>query len=120
MIEQELRDCLKNYESLIIEILELDQKINVTQAKQLEAKDKYDSARQAILLKYAENPKELGGNEHARNAKIAELIKDEQAAVTARTDDLTCRTNELASKTRMLRSLEFRRDILIAIASSTK
>jgi len=36
-------------------------------------------AEAAVLLKYADNPKDLGGNEPARNARIRELTARERA-----------------------------------------
>lgn len=39
--------------------------------------------RQGILLQHADDPKQLGGNEAARNARIEELMHSELAAQSA-------------------------------------
>jgi hypothetical protein len=47
--------------------------------KELQAKEMLKRAQFNILVEYAEDPKRLGGNEPARNAKIAELTFLERA-----------------------------------------
>lgn len=47
--------------------------------RELATKEALKNAESAVLLKYADNPKDLGGNEPARNAKIRELTALERA-----------------------------------------
>jgi hypothetical protein len=47
--------------------------------RELATKEALKKAEAAILLKYADTPKELGGNEPARNARLRELTVPERA-----------------------------------------
>lgn len=51
--------------------------------EELECREALKVAEEAILLKYADNPKELGGNEPARKARIAEITAIEKRALNA-------------------------------------
>jgi hypothetical protein len=47
--------------------------------RELATREALKKAEAAVLLKYADNPKELGGNEPARNARVRELTANERA-----------------------------------------
>ena len=51
----------------------------VSGERELATKEALKKAEAAVLLKYADNPKDLGGNEPARNARIRELTAAERA-----------------------------------------
>lgn len=48
---------------------------------ELAAREALKAAESAVLLKYAADPKALGGNEPARNARIRELVMEERKAL---------------------------------------
>ena len=48
---------------------------------ELDAKENLKKAEAAVLIQYAENPKELGGNDAARNARIRDLTTAEREAL---------------------------------------
>lgn len=62
-------------------VADLKVKLSDASEKELQCKEALTIAEDAIILKYADNPKELGGNEPARKARIAEVTAIQKNAL---------------------------------------
>lgn len=89
MINFTINQISQNLENTYAELIAATRETQRLTAEQSKAQVALTEARQAILLQYAENPKDLGSNEAARNARIDELTATQKTYAREMETDLT-------------------------------